>query len=225
MLRAAGSVLYWIFITLSSVAMFPLALLSILGVAVIIEKFMNLRNSRVLTPEVISCIESLRVPADIPMAVKICERHHSPMAHVIRAGLEEHGTLNPDVRQVMEDTGRREVKRLERYLVVLETVAAASPLLGLLGTVLGMIKVFSVISIAGVGQAGLLSGGIAEALITTAFGLSVGVPFLIAFNFFDSRVENMVIKIEGYAHLLIKQLNGMQKGTASGKVRDISDAT
>jgi biopolymer transport protein ExbB len=174
---------------------------------------------------VISCIESLRSPGDVPMAVKICERHNSPMAHIIRAGLEEAGTSNADVRQVMEDTGRREVKRLERYLVVLETVAAASPLLGLLGTVLGMIKVFSVISIAGVGQAGLLSGGIAEALITTAFGLSIGIPALVAYNFFDSRVENYVIKIEGYAHLLLKQLAGMRGGKSSGNVRDISDAT
>jgi biopolymer transport protein ExbB len=110
----------------------------------------------------------------------------------------------------MEDIGRREVKRLERYLVVLETVAGASPLLGLLGTVLGMIKVFSVISIAGVGQAGLLSGGIAEALITTAFGLSIGIPALIMYNFFDSRADALTLKIEGYAHVLIKQLSGME---------------
>ena len=124
----------------------------------------------------------------------------------------------------MEDTGRREIKRLERYLVVLETVAAASPLLGLLGTVLGMIKVFSVISIAGVGQAGLLSGGIAEALITTAFGLSIGIPALVAFNFFDARVDGFTVKIEGYVHTLLKQLGAMEKQKPRN-VRDISDAT
>lgn len=214
----------WALFIKGGIVMYPLGILSVLGVAVIIEKFLNLRTPKVLTPEIISCIESLRSPSDVPMAIKICERHSSPIAHIIRAGLEESTTPNADVRQVMEDTGRREVKRLERYLVVLETVAAASPLLGLLGTVLGMIKVFSVISIAGVGQAGLLSGGIAEALITTAFGLSIGVPFLIAFNFFDSRVENLVIKIEGYAHLLLKQLAIMRKAD-TGKVRGISDAT
>jgi biopolymer transport protein ExbB len=116
------------------------------------------------------------------------------------------------------------VKRLERYLVVIETVAAASPLLGLLGTVFGMIKVFAVISVAGVGETGRLAGGIAEALITTSFGLSIGIPALVAFNFFDSRVENFVIKIEGCVHQLLKQLNMMEKRQPS-KVRDISDAT
>jgi biopolymer transport protein ExbB len=90
-------------------------------------------------------------------------------------------------------------------------VAGASPLLGLLGTVFGMIQVFSVISIAGVGQAGLLSGGIAQALITTAFGLSIGIPALIAYNFFDSRVDVLAVRIEGYAHQLLKQLNQLDK--------------
>jgi biopolymer transport protein ExbB len=212
----------WAIFVKGGIIMIQLSLLSVLGVAVVLEKIFALRASKVLTSEIINCIESLRSPADIPMAVKLCERHKSPLAHIVRAGLEEALVANPEPRQMMEDTGRREVKRLERYMVVLETVAAASPLLGLLGTVLGMIKVFSVISIAGVGQAGLLSGGIAEALITTAFGLSIGIPALVAFNFFDSRIENFVIKIEGYVHVLLKRLAAMND---SGKVRDISDAT
>ena len=120
--------------------MFPLALLSILGVGVVIEKLITLRNRRVLTPEIINSIRSLQSPSDIPMALRATERYNSPLAHIVRAGLEEAESPIADVRLVMEDTGRREVKRLERYLVVLETVAAASPLLGLLGTVLGMIK-------------------------------------------------------------------------------------
>lgn len=214
----------WAIFIKGGVIMFPLVLLSILGLAVFIEKMINLRQSRVMESEIIYTVEQVRSPADIPMAIRTCERHNSPLANIIRAGLEEAAAPVMDVRQVMEDTGRREVKRLERYLVVLETVAAASPLLGLLGTVFGMIRVFSVISIAGVGEAGLLSGGIAEALITTAFGLSVGIPALVAYNFFDSRVENFVIKIEGVVHLLLKQIAGM-KGPGAERVRDISDAT
>ena len=205
--------------------MFPLAILSVLGVAVVIEKFISLRNRKVLTPEVINSIQSLQSPSDIPMAIRATQRYKSPLANIVRAGLEEAATAPiPDVRLAMEDTGRREVKRLERYLVVLETVAAASPLLGLLGTVFGMIKVFSVISIAGVGEAGLLSGGIAEALITTAFGLSIGIPALIFYNFFDSRVENFVIKIEGNVHNLLKQLSGMRQSDPA-EIREFSDAT
>jgi biopolymer transport protein ExbB len=192
--------------------MIPLTILSVLGVAVTIEKILALRYTRVIQNEIVGCIESVRTPADIPMAIKLCERYTTPFANIVRVGLEEAHEPIAIVRQVMEDTGRREVKRLERYLVVLETVAAASPLLGLLGTVLGMIDVFSVISISGVGQAGLLSGGIAEALITTAFGLSIGIPALVAYNFLDSRVENLVIRIDTYAHALIKRLSVMQEG-------------
>jgi biopolymer transport protein ExbB len=191
--------------------MIPLAILSVLGVAVTIEKIIALRVSRVIQRDIINTIESVNTPSDIPMAVKICERYNTPFANVIRSGLEEAGEPLAIVRQVMEDTGRRETKRLERYLVLLATVAAASPLLGLLGTVLGMIKVFSVISIAGVGQAGLLSGGIAQALITTAFGLSIGIPALIAYNLLDTRVDTLVVRVDTYAHQLLKQLAAMEE--------------
>jgi biopolymer transport protein ExbB len=190
--------------------MIPLALLSVIGLAVIIEKLVTLRNTRVVQGEVVSCIESIRSPADIPLAVKICERFDTPFANIVRAGLLEAGKPVHIVRQAMEDTGRREVKRLERYLVLLETVAAAGPLLGLLGTVTGMIEVFSVISVSGVGQTGLLSGGIAEALITTVFGLVIGIPALIAYNLLDARVDGLVIRIDTYSHTLLKQLAVME---------------
>ena len=191
--------------------MIPLAIFSILGVAVTIEKIITLRLSRVVQRDIVNTIESVNTPSDIPMAIKICERYHSPFANIIRTGLEESGEPMVIIRQAMEDAGRRETKRLERYLVLLATVAAASPLLGLLGTVLGMIKVFSVISIAGVGQAGLLSGGIAEALITTAFGLSIGIPALVAYNLVDTRIDTLVVRIDTHAHLLLKQLTAMKE--------------
>lgn len=213
----------WAILVKGGPVMIPLTLLSVLGVAVVIEKVLSLRAEKVLQREIIGCIESVRSPADIPMAIKICQRYDGPFANIIRTGLEMSGSAPIVVRQTMEDVGRREVRRLSRFLVVLETVAAASPLLGLLGTVFGMIEVFSVISIAGVGQAGLLSGGIAEALITTAYGLSIGIPALIAFNFFDSRVDGMVNKIEGYSHVLIKNLAEMNSAGAS-KSGGTSDA-
>lgn len=201
----------WAIFVKGGPVMIPLAILSVLGVAVTIEKIITLRVSRVIQRDIINTIESVNTPSDIPMAVKICERYNTPFANVVRTGLEEAGEPLAIVRQAMEDTGRRETKRLERYLVLLATVAAASPLLGLLGTVLGMIKVFSVISIAGVGQAGLLSGGIAQALITTAFGLSIGIPALIAYNLLDTRVDTLVVRIDTYAHQLLKQLAAMDE--------------
>jgi biopolymer transport protein ExbB len=194
--------------------MWPLAILSILTVAVVIEKIFGLRNSKVIQGEIVSCIESIRTPADIPLAMKICERFDTPFANIVRAGLAEANKPMMEIRQAMEDTGRREVKRLERYMVVLETAAAAGPLLGLLGTVIGMIEVFSVISVAGVGQAGMLSGGIAQALIATVFGLTIAVPALILFNFLDARIEGMVMRIDEYSHMLLKRLATMREGHA-----------
>jgi biopolymer transport protein ExbB len=193
--------------------MYPLALMSVLTMAVIIEKLFSLRTAKVIHGEIVSCIESIRTPADIPLAVKICERFDTPFANIIRAGLAESNKPMFIVRQAMEDTGRREVKRLERYMVVLETAAASGPLMGLLGTVIGMIQVFSVISVSGVGQAGMLSGGIAQALITTVFGLIVAVPALIVFNFLDARIEGMVMRIDEYSHMLLKKLSAMREGS------------
>ena len=192
--------------------MYPLALMSVLTLAVLIEKLFSLRTSKVIQSEIVSCIESIRTPADIPLAIKICERYDTPFANIIRAGLVESGKPIRAVRQEMEDTGRREVKRLERYMVVLETAAASGPLLGLLGTVIGMIQVFSVISVSGVGQAGMLSGGIAQALIATVLGLIIAVPALILYNFFDARIEGLVLRIDGYAHHLMKRLAAMGGG-------------
>jgi len=190
--------------------MYPLALLSVIAVAVTVEKLVMLRTARIIQGEILSCIESIRTPADIPLAIKICERFDTPFANIVRTGLMEAGKPLAFVRQEMEDVGRREVKRLERYMVLLETAAAAGPLLGLLGTVTGMVKVFSVISVAGVGQTGVLSGGIAEALVTTVFGLIIGVPALIAYNLLGARIDSFVNRIDEYAHHLLKRLAVME---------------
>jgi len=198
--------------------MVPIAVLSILGLAVVIEKAINLRLGRSINREIVTMVEQIQAPADVPLALRTCERYSSPFAAIIHTGLEEFHRPLSEIRQAMEDTGRREVKRLERFMVVLETVAAASPLLGLLGTVFGMIDVFSVISVQGVGQTGRLAGGIAQALITTAAGLSVGIPALIAFNFFDSRIGAMVVKIDAHAHELLKRIAAIKanNGVANG---------
>ncbi len=196
----------WAIFVKGGPVMVPIALLSVLGVAVVIEKIVSLRPSRVINPEIVHLIEQIQSPADVPLALRACERYGTPFAAIVRAGLEAFDLPIPEIRQVMEDVGRREVRRLERYMVVLETVAAASPLLGLLGTVLGMIDVFSVISVQGVGQTGRLAGGIAQALITTAAGLSIGIPALVAYNAFDSRIGALVVRIDEHAHALVQRI-------------------
>ena len=207
----------WAILVKGGLIMIPIGALSVVGLAVIIERLLALRQSRVINPEVVNVIGQIESPADIPMAIRTCERYRSPFANIVRVGLEEADEPLSVVRQAMEDTGRREVTRLERFLVVLETVAAASPLLGLLGTVLGMIEVFSVMSVHGVGQTGRLAGGIAQALITTAAGLGIGIPALVMYNFLDSRVAGFVVKIDTHAHVLLKRLALMRN-------RDIPEA-
>jgi biopolymer transport protein ExbB len=208
----------WAIFVKGGPVMIPLALLSVIAVAVTIEKLITLRSSRVIQGEIVSCLESIQTPADIPLAIKICERFDTPFANIVHAGLMEASKPVPIVRQAMEDTGRREVKRLDRYMVLLETAAAAGPLLGLLGTVTGMIQVFSVISVSGVGQTGMLSGGIAQALITTVFGLVIGIPALIAYNLLDARIDGLVIRIDTYSHGLLRQLAVMEADAqAAGK--------
>ena len=113
-------------------------------------------------------------------------------------------------RDLVGDAGRREAKRIEKGLVPLEAIAGVAPLLGLLGTVIGMIRVFRVIALLGVGNANALSGGISQALITTAVGLSVAIPALAAYHFFASRATEIVSDMEHHASQLIRKLRGIQ---------------
>ena len=113
---------------------------------------------------------------------------------------------------MIEDQGRQEVARLERGLGLLETVAGIGPLLGLLGTVFGMIQVFEVVSSQGAGQAQSLSGGIAQALITTAAGLSIGIPALVGYNYFTSKAERLVLDMEAHTSRLVQKILRFQRG-------------
>ena len=121
------------------------------------------------------------------------------------------------MKDSIEDTGRHVVHELERYLDTLGTVAAISPLLGLLGTVIGMVKVFSAITTHGVGNPTVLAGGIAEALITTAAGLSVAIPALIGYRYYSSRVDTLVVNMEKEAIKLVEALHRRQSSSKKKK--------
>jgi biopolymer transport protein ExbB len=112
------------------------------------------------------------------------------------------------MKESIEEIGRHQVHDMERYLNTLGTIAAITPLLGLLGTVIGMIKVFSVITAQGVGNPTVLSGGISEALITTAAGLSVGIPSLMFHRYLRGRVEELVVSMEAEAIKLVEVIHG-----------------
>jgi biopolymer transport protein ExbB len=126
---------------------------------------------------------------------------------VLAAGLANRNQSREVMQEVVEDTGRHVIHDLERYLNSLGTIAAVSPLLGLLGTVIGMVKVFTAITTAGVGNPSVLAGGISEALITTAAGLTVAIPSLIGYRYLRGRIDELVVEMEKEAMKLVDTLH------------------
>jgi len=189
--------------------MIPLLLASIIGLSIFIERGISLRRNKVLIPEIINVVESLSTHEDIQLAAAMCKKNKGAFANIILAGIENQDLPPEEMRAFLTDQGRQEVRTLERGLSSLETIAGVAPLLGLLGTVLGMIKVFTVISQQGTGQASLLAGGISEALITTATGLVIGILALIVYNYFSNRAENYILDIEKYTITLLRKIRSL----------------
>ncbi len=188
------------------IMMYPLALTSLIAVALIIERFIMLRKKKILIPEIISVVENFSSFKDIDLARNICNKYQGPLSNMIRTALEHYKMAKAEIREVLEDQGRQEIRTLQRNLVALEAVAAVSPLMGLLGTVLGMVQVFEVIKEQGVGQTAALSGGISQALLTTVTGLFIAIPTLIFYYYFSQKAENLILDIEKYTNEFIDKI-------------------
>ncbi|HKJ88576.1 MAG TPA: MotA/TolQ/ExbB proton channel family protein, partial [Gammaproteobacteria bacterium] len=132
----------------------------------------------------------------------------SPLGAVLASGLRSSGLQRDVIKESIEETGRHVVADLSRYLTLLGTIAAISPLLGLLGTVLGMIHVFSVITTQGVGDPSVLAGGISQALLTTAFGMSVAIPALAMHRYFNAKLDRLVVDMEQHALRIVEIIQG-----------------
>ena len=201
------------------IVMIPLLLGSIFTLAIVIERAFSLRAKKIIIPEIVTAVERIKCPEDIRVAESICETYPGTFANVMLPALRNQNLNREELKEFIIDQGRQEVRTLERGLVGLETVAGVAPLLGLMGTVLGMIKVFNVISQQGLGQANVLSGGISEALITTVTGLVIGIPAFIAYNFFTNKAESIVMDIEKYSASLLHSIRVMtecREETGSG---------
>lgn len=183
--------------------MAPILLCSTLAVAIIIERFWTLRRSKV-TPEGLGAtVEDWAARHELDQRHLNQLRTESPLGRVYAAALNNRKRSREVIKEAVEDTGRHVVHDLERFLNTLGTIAGISPLLGLLGTVIGMIKVFSAIMISGVGDAQVLAGGISQALITTASGLTVAIPSYFFYRYFRGMVAEYVISMEEKAISLI----------------------
>lgn len=188
--------------------MLPIILCSILALAIIVERCWTLQRKRVAPSSLVSDIwqQAKRGQLDARSIAEL--RAGSPLGRVLAAGLININQDRQIMKESIEETGRHVVSELERYLNALGTIAAITPLLGLLGTVLGMIKVFTAISVVGTGNTGALAGGISEALITTVAGLSVAIPALMFYRFFRARVDELVVTMEQQALKMIEILHG-----------------
>lgn len=193
----------WELFAKGGVVMYPLALCSIFALAIFLERLWTYHRVRRSVRQLVREVEPLAVRQRFEEAVAVCHRADGPLVPVFLATLRAAGRPRGQVKAVVEETGRREAAPLVRFLGLLGTLANIAPLLGLLGTVTGMIQAFNVIAIQGVGTPATLGGGISEALITTATGLTIAIPVLLAHRFLTSQVEQLALEMEEYSLRLV----------------------
>ena len=191
--------------------MAPIILCGILAIGIILERYWTLQQKRVIPADLTSKVWGwVKKDALDQKQIQLLYQG-SALGQILAAGLINRDRERSIMKDSIEDTGRHVVHELGRYLDELGTVAAITPLLGLLGTVIGMVKVFAAITTHGVGNPTVLAGGIAEALITTAAGLSVAIPSLIGYRYYRSRVDALVVDMEKEAIKLIEALHRRQE--------------
>lgn len=191
--------------------MLPLIACSVLALAIVVERAWALRRIKIIPRHLVAHIWHQLKNKQLDAAQLKTLRSGSPMGRVLAAGLVNLSHSREVMLEAIQDVGRHEAHSLERFLNSLGTIASIAPLLGLLGTVLGMIEVFSVIGQQGVGEAGAMAGGISEALITTATGLLVAIPALAAYRYFRGKVDSLVIEMEQEALKLVDVVHGQRE--------------
>ena len=190
--------------------MFPILLCSIVSLAVVMDRVYHLRKAKIDTERFLETMTSSLKRNRIVEAMDLCDQTPGPIAHILKAGIMKHDRPTQEIRQAIEDAAVPEISRLERYLAVLATMAHISPLLGLLGTVTGLVSAFQIIEEKATAMSqvnpGDLAAGIWEALLTTVFGLCVAIPALVAYNWLVHWVNHFVIDMERSASELVDLL-------------------
>ncbi len=174
----------------------PIILCSIVALAIIFDKFRSLKTARVVPPDLYATIEDLVHNKQLTNAHLNMLAEQSVLGKVFATTISHAHMSKSELKATVEDSGRHQVHELEKYLSTLGSIAAVTPLLGLLGTVVGMIKVFAAITAVGIGQPQELAEGISQALVTTAAGLTVAIPSLLFYRYFKSRIEAYAVDME-----------------------------
>jgi len=193
----------------------PLGLCLILGIVVIIWKFFSLMGKTASTRKVLRDVDELLANQRVDEALELTRESTSPGANILYAGLERHEEGTERVMKAIENQGLIELSKLEKGLVILATLTNVGPLLGFLGTVIGMIIAFQSIEAAGEVEATLVAGGIKVALFTTAAGLTIAIPMSIFHNYFVARIDGLVIDMEESAQKMIDALHAIERGRSA----------
>jgi biopolymer transport protein ExbB len=190
--------------------MWPLLLALLIGIAVTVERFFTYKKLRIDVGPFLEKMGGFIRKGDVDGAEELCERTRGPVAAIMHAGLLRHDKGLEAVEKAVESAGGIEMAYLEKGIVVLASVSSIAPMLGFLGTVSGMIKAFGEIAAAKNVEASLVAGGIQEALITTASGLTIAIPIQMAHNYFISRIGKFVIDMEEASIFLVDTLTEME---------------
>ena len=191
--------------------MWPLILCSIAALAIIGERLWTLQKKNIIPPELLNQVRQWLERKEIDESRLTLLRESSPLGRILATGVVNRQHDHEVIKEAIEDAGRHVVPELDRYLNTLGTIAAISPFLGLLGTVLGMIQMFAGIGSRGLGDPSIVAGGISQALIATATGLAVAIPSLMAYRYLRGRVDVLLVEMEQEALKLVEILRGKRE--------------
>lgn len=197
--------------------MVPIILSSVIALAIVSERFWSLQEKRIAPKNLVAQIWQWHKSKSLDKEHIRALATSSPLGKILASGLVNRHHPREIMKESIEETGRQVILDLERYLNTLGTIASITPLLGLLGTVIGMIKVFAAITSQGVGNPTVLAGGISEALITTAAGLLVAIPSLIFYRYFRGKVNELVLKMEEEAMKIVDVMHGDREKALEGQ--------
>lgn len=195
--------------------MLPILLCSAAALAICIERWIELNPNKIAPPNTFPQVSEWLKNQQLDAEKLRRLRQSSPLGEILAAGLANARHGRDIMKESIEDAASHVVHRLEKYLNALGTIAAITPLLGLLGTVIGMIRVFSEIMLEGTGNASVLAGGISEALITTASGLSIAIPALMMHRYYVRRVDSIVVQLEQETIKLVNHMHLAQSSKAA----------
>ena len=184
------------FIEKGGVFMYPIIVCSVLSLAIFLERVWSMRRKLNLPQAFLQEVTQLLRENNVPKALALCSGNGSSISRIFAVGLANYGKKREMIKELIEEVGRRETALLGKYIEALSTIASVSTLLGLLGTIAGMIKIFSVISSESVVNPSTLAGGISEALYTTAAGLTVAIPTIIFYRYVSSKSNVLVMEME-----------------------------